>query len=696
MATAKLDLIVTGDHGHDTFVYVEGRQGVAPSDQEMAPNLREAWVDAGRFWRVELDGGPGALIAYLRQADENTQVGDPFQKNEERPESIYLLTRQGKSRDTAAWRVGQAIVAGERTCPSCRLDPAFERDAGVKTPSVLMDFHQGWLDENVAALPPFLKGRRYIVRTHDPCHKTWRGIRESLQGETPGIWFSPIQDMAEGALWFAGNWESIRQRLLRHLQSDATLWDGQNWQHYVVIQVAYDGAFIAGPGMPPHGHLWIHAGDQPGCCGRRGYGAVVAGGVVFTASLVPALRESGDATRGAVIGSAKLGLARVRLLVEEGYEGPPLEEAASRVWAKRLTTNLPVRALKSASADTLLEYPIAPPPADWETAKAVVGGDERALKLHTRFRLGKLYTCDPEYACTLLQILSRVENHIKSATGVLSFAVFGEPGSGKSFMAKQIARVIDPDGRVFKELTFNLSQFASPDRLVDAFQQVQAVSSQAKIPFVLWDEFDSFYEGKKGGWLRQFLMPMQDAQFFDGSNTRPLGKCVFVFVGGTFDGEEEFQAWIDEEGRDLKGPDFHSRLDRSLSVPSVTFRGTTEGRFAAGDTARLQRALLVRFALASYPKLAAIDAGVLAYLLHVPLKHAARSLGKIIEASELRRTAVFRECHLPPVEVLRLHIGAVDKGTHDVFDDVSAFLERIGAGHLAGAPLVRLTGQQKG
>lgn len=33
---------------------------------------------------------------------------------------------------------------------------------------------------------------------------------------------------------------------------------------------------------------------------------------------------------------------------------------------------------------------------------------------------------------------------------------------------------------------------------------------------------------------------MQDAMFFDGTTTRALGKCIFVFIGGTYEDESEF------------------------------------------------------------------------------------------------------------------------------------------------------------
>ena len=64
------------------------------------------------------------------------------------------------------------------------------------------------------------------------------------------------------------------------------------------------------------------------------------------------------------------------------------------------------------------------------------------------------------------------------------------PGAGKSFGVKAVVKsALDADR--IEELTFNLSQMRDPSELADALHQVRDAGLRGKLPFVLWDEFDS-------------------------------------------------------------------------------------------------------------------------------------------------------------------------------------------------------------
>ncbi len=645
------DLLVAGDAGTDRFIYLEGF-----SDEP--PNLREAWVNAKQFRNITLDGGARSLFQHMQANGINVSC---LCHEGDHPESIYLLIRQ---KGGQGWCIGKAIVAGEGDFTSDDQSHSLT-SATTKTPCVILDFNQGWVIKNLNKLPAFLQERPYIIRTHDPLNEDWRNVRQ--QDIHQGIWFSPIQDMADGSLWFPGNWESVHKRVIDYLSTDKTIWDNGMWKHFVIVQVAYDGAIVVGPDMNQEGKILIFRGDQPGSFSREGYGPVLAGGIVFVHSIAEAIISSTSLTSNRLKACTKKGLARIRQLVAKGYTGPQTDWEN---WEPPSTTNLPVEALKKVDTTDIIDYS-KPPVPNWQTACYIVCRDDNTLRQNTVLKLGKLITASPGYAHTLLRLTSRLENHINSDSDILSFSVFGGPGSGKSFVAKQIAKAIDPAGQKFEYQTFNISQFNDFSRLIDAFKQIQSISLKGKIPFIMWDEFDTSYNGERAGWLSSYLMPMQDAEFFDGTKNQKLGKCVFVFIGGTFKDDDEFNTWASkEEGKKQKGTDFHSRLDSSLTVPSVDFKKYSKNMFDADNDARLVRAIMIRAFLSKAKHVQRIAPDVLSFLLHIPLQHGVRSLEKIITASELRKTKYFQLFHLPALDVLRLHVDTSklpDKGTIEAF-----------------------------
>src|SRR5450756_1903090 len=97
----------------------------------------------------------------------------------------------------------------------------------------------------------------------------------------------------------------------------------------------------------------------------------------------------------------------------------------------------------------------------------------------------------------------------------------------RSFGVKALAKGIL--GSKVPFLEFNLSQFKSPDELIGAFHRVRDAVLRGITPVAFWDEFDS----QSYTWLQYLLAPMQDGAFQDGQITHPIGKCIFIFAGGT-------------------------------------------------------------------------------------------------------------------------------------------------------------------
>lgn len=297
----------------------------------------------------------------------------------------------------------------------------------------------------------------------------------------------------------------------------------------------------------------------------------------------------------------------------------------------------------------------------------VKNGEENVLMRIPTARFGKLKTVDRIEIESYRTIHNLISEYISSKNTIrpLSIAIFGTPGSGKSYGLTEMATSTFPED--IQKLNYNISQFSTPLELQTAFHKISDLNLIGKIPLVVFDEFDTYFEGNLG-WLKYFLSPMQDGIYRGEETFHPIGKAIFVFVGGTsstfsefcgekIESEDKKQIFVNEFKAN-KGPDFVSRLRGYINILGPNQSDDNDQLFM------IRRAMLMRSLIEQkLPHLidekgeAQIDDSVLRAMLKIPrYKHESRSVEAIMDMSTLAQAKKWEQSSLPPKEQLKLHL----------------------------------------
>jgi hypothetical protein len=400
-------------------------------------------------------------------------------------------------------------------------------------------------------------------------------------------------------------------------------------------------------------------------------GDMIGLGSAFTAALVARIAREGLDAVGEGVRDGLIS-ARRQLRAGFGADALHLDSVGAGIFDPQIRKD-------EFLADALVPNPTVPEAADptfWCILRDLRGtclesiaydvvrhGSTSSLKGVPLGRFGNLRTIDRAEIESFRSIRNLIREYVANvdASRPLSIAVFGPPGSGKSFGVTEVAESVAPGS--IRKLEFNVSQFASQADLVVALHRVRDEALGGRIPLVFFDEFDSPFGGALG-WLKYFLAPMQDGKFRDGEALHPIGRAIFVFAGGTCSTFDEFRT-AGSQGdarsfRSAKGDDFVSRLRGYVNILGPNPSGEGDNLFMI-RRAMLLRSLFERKArnLLSSDGRLRIDEGVLRAMIKVPMyKHGVRSMEALIDMSMLTGHKSFEQASLPPALQMQLHVDA--------------------------------------
>jgi hypothetical protein len=276
--------------------------------------------------------------------------------------------------------------------------------------------------------------------------------------------------------------------------------------------------------------------------------------------------------------------------------------------------------------------------------------------------IGRYVTCTEGFKKELSALERTVMTYVgrEKPSRPLNLLLAANPGSGKSFLVKELSRQISGETEF---LEYHVASFRTLDDLFAIFQRIQSLNLEGKLPFVLLDEVD----GKVGGEyiFPNLLAPLWDGVFHIGQERHHLGRAVLFFAASAllsspsiqnvlgktnqqvtyFEFAEKWRRKVKAELRESKiskARDFIDRIDLLLCIPPIDFA------IIDGDPAEEYKLLACILVKKHFPKVKRIEKAAV-WLLILELLNAGsrRRAESAVFCSKDPDGTTFNLSHLP-------------------------------------------------
>lgn len=726
-----MKIVVAGDMARDVVFFPRGggRAGDASSQSqnwEMFPSHGEKWFPGGaeltRTLIEQLAQGSAISVELQAEVPEDRRLRSYVHVG------LFHRTLKDKAQKAKerVWRVSEwgGYSAPDRQ-PRCGTMPTGAvSDAALL---VLDDAGNGFRDcaaaqefvqaAKAARVPILLKMSRPVAGALEQPPPLVTALQAARPDGPPVVLALNMWDLRADGMDVSQSlsWERTAADFACSLLVDGRFAPLASLAQFMVVHAGLEGALLVDWSEKPERRIGLLydpsriEGDiedeTPGK--MAGYGAAFVAGLARRLAGAPVTIDS-------LRDGAAAGLAACRRLAINGYgqtdkkgKKEPVEPSIAPAETFQIIDIKAGPPAKTSSTDRLLAWTYVPvaaawwksSPPSWRILNELSSMHVRKLALDmlqdsgTTVEAAGIPVARFENLCALdrfeiegyrsLRSLIREYMHVSDPPRPLCVAVFGQPGCGKSFGIKQIAKAVMGDKPEI--LTFNLAEFREVQELKRALHLVHDKTRNGVVPLVFFDEFDCDFDGKLG-WLKHLLAPMQDGTFRDAEHEHPIGKAIFVFAGGTSHTFADFAARADGKERNIfvssKGPDFISRLRGYVDVigpcPAAPcdFAAILRRAGVLQHNLREHAAKLTRSGLAD-PEIRVRTE--LAYaLLYTPrIRHGLRSIEAIIQMSGLSGLREFGPSALPSRAQLDLHLDA-----RQFYDLLSASDVVLKEGHL--------------